>query len=108
MSFSLRRFFISSVFMIWSLSCISAFGASTVQTPAELERARLAEIVTGLDQLVNQVEAAASVKSGGRVQFNYPALKHDLLSRRVLIQNYVNGSWQIPQDAPPMADTYNR
>ena len=78
------------------------------QTASELERERLADIVAGLDHLIQQVDKASQYGASGRIQFNYPALKRDLLSRRELIQQYINGSWDIPRDTPPLASTYNK
>lgn len=77
-------------------------------TAAELERARLAEIVNGLDLLVQQVDTASRSGASGRIQFNYSALRQDLLGRRTLIQRYINGSWDAPKDVAPLATTYNR
>ncbi len=74
----------------------------------ELERVRLAEIVRGIDQLMAQVDQASRTGASGRVQFNYDALRRDLLGRRELIQRYINGSWDVPRDMAPMASTYNR
>lgn len=76
--------------------------------PAELEKARLAEIVAGIDLLLTQVDTASRSGVSGRIQFNYGALKRDLLGRRELIQRYINGSWDVPRDIAPMASTYNR
>lgn len=75
---------------------------------AELERVRLAEVVRSLDQLMQQVDQASRTGASGRVQFNYDALRRDLLGRRELIQRYINGSWDAPRDMAPMAPTYNR
>lgn len=75
---------------------------------AELERTRLAEIVRGIDQLMLQVDKASRTGASGRVQFNYDALRRDLLGRRELIQRYINGSWDVPRDLAPMASTYSR
>lgn len=77
-------------------------------TAVELERERLANIVKGIDQLLVQVDQASSSGAGGRVQFNYDALRRDLLSRRELIQRYVNSAWDAPRTAPAMATSYNR
>lgn len=74
----------------------------------ELERVRLAEIVRGIDQLMLQVEQASHTGASGRVQFNYDALRRDLLGRRELIQRFINGSWDAPREMAPLASTYNR
>lgn len=81
---------------------------SLAASATELERVRLAEIVRGIDQLMQQVDQASRTGASGRVQFNYDALRRDLLGRRELIQRYINGSWDAPRDLAPMAPTYNR
>ena len=85
-----------------------AENAPLANSAAELERARLAEIVAGIDQLLNQVDMAGRTGASGRVQFNYDALRRDLLGRRELIQRYINGAWEAPRDMAPLATTYNR
>jgi len=57
---------------------------------------------------MQQVDQASRTGASGRVQFNYDALRRDLLGRRELIQRYINGSWDAPRDLAPMAPTYNR
>lgn len=91
-----------------------ALGVASVQAQpyaspaAEMERAKLAEIVSALDQLVVQVDDASQTGASGRVRFNYDALRRDLLGRRALIQRYVNGAWDEAHDLPPLAKTYQR
>ena len=103
--------------MFTLLLLISSAGALPIQadtaTPlaasaTELERVRLAEIVHGMDQLLLQVDQASRTGASGRVQFNYDALRRDLMGRRELIQRFINGSWDVPRDIAPMAATYNR
>ena len=91
-----------------TLSAIADPAQPLAISAVELERAHLAEIVTEIDQLVTQVETASHSGASGRVQFNYDALRRDLLSRRELIQRYINGNWDVPRDITPMASTYNR
>ncbi len=85
-----------------------AENAPLAYTAMELERARLAEIVAGIDQLLNQVDVASRSGASGRIQFNYSALRRDLLGRRELIQRYINGAWDAPRDIAPLATHYNR
>ncbi|MFZ5603087.1 MAG: RAQPRD family integrative conjugative element protein [Pseudomonadota bacterium] len=85
-----------------------ADNAPLANTAVELERARLADIVAGIDQLLNQIDMASRSGASGRIQFNYSALRRDLLGRRELIQRYINGAWEAPRDIAPLATTYNR
>lgn len=75
-------------------------------SPAELEHRRLAEIVAGIDQLLNQVDVASRTGANGRIRFDFQALRRDLLGRRELIQRYINSSWDAPRDIAPQATTY--
>lgn len=103
----LKTLSICSVLLSGSLP-LAAIAEPFASTAAEMERARLSEIVTGIDQLLTQVDIASRSGASGRVQFNYDALRRDLLGRRTLIQRYVNGAWESPRDIPPLTTTYNR
>ena len=87
---------------------VYAENAPFANSAVELERARLADIVAGIDQLLNQIDIASRSGASGRIQFNYSALRRDLLGRRELIQRYINGAWDAPRDIAPLATTYSR
>lgn len=94
-----------------ALSSLQVKAESVVEPYAnsavELEREKLADIVRALDKLVVQIDQASSTGAASRVQFNYPALKRDILSRRELVQRYINASWDVPRSIPALSDSYN-
>lgn len=104
---TLKTFSLCGLLLSGSLP-LAAIAEPYASSAAELERARLSDIVTGIDQVLAQVDIASRSGASGRVQFNYDALKRDLLGRRMLIQRYVNGAWESPRDVPPLASTYHR
>lgn len=84
-------------------STVEPYASSAI----ELEREKLSDIVRAMDKLVVQIDQASNTGAATRVQFNYAALKRDVLSRRELVQRYINSSWDVPRSIPALSGSYN-
>lgn len=75
---------------------------------SELERQRLTAIIKSLDHMLKLVNVAQQTGASGRISFNYEALRRDIISRRMMIQEYINGSWSAPRGSQPLSRSYIR
>lgn len=102
------------IFLLWIAALMALPLVSNAQdsqrfySPKEVERIHLRKIVREIDDILLMANKAKSLGIESRITFNFEALSEDMRSRRRLIENYINGSWNNPRDIPSLSTTYNR